>query len=442
MKHLLLLSAISAVNLHAATWPQFRGPEGNGHSEATGVPTTWSESDNIAWKTAIPGKGWSSPVVSGGLVWITTAIEETYTPEEEKTILEGIDAKKADQRQLAKGVALKAICLDLASGEKIRTVDLHTVNEPDYIHSLNSYASPTPVLDEDRLYCHFGTYGTFCIDTASGKELWRKTFPLEHSVGPGSSPFLLGDLLVLVCDGVDVQYVIALDKMTGETVWQTDRPPMRAETGDQKKAYSTPIAITDGVGAVQVIIPTSQWLISYDPKTGKENWRVDHGKGFSLVPRPVYGHGMVYFATGFSSNELWAVKVDGKGDVSDTHVAWKATRQIPSKPSPLLIGDRLYIISDSGITTCLDAHTGEDKWIERITGNYSASPTLAETKIYFASHEGVTTIIEPGDEYKEIAKNVIEGQIMATPVPLDGALLLRTDTALYRVSRIGVGTAH
>ena len=428
-----VFSALSAVHLSAATWPQFRGPDGDGHSPATNVPTDFGESENIAWRTAVPGKGWSSPAVADGLVWLTTAVEVRYSEEEEKAILEGIDAKKAKQRQLAKGVSLKALCLDLASGEVVQTIDLETVGEPDYIHNLNSYASPSPVLDGDRLYCHFGTYGTFCLEHPSGKVLWQKRFPLAHSVGPGSSPFIHEDLLVLVCDGTDVQYVIALDKNTGETAWKTDRPPMRAPSGDQKKAYSTPIAITDEKGAAQLIIPTSQWLISYDPKTGEENWKVDHGKGFSLVPRPVYGHGKVFFATGFSSSELWAVRVDGKGDVTETHVAWKADRQIPNKPSPLLVGDNIYVISDSGITTCFDAHTGEDKWIERISGNYSASPVLAENKIYFASHEGVVTIIEPGDTYNELAKNELDGQIMATPVPLDGALLLRTDQALYRI---------
>lgn len=430
---LLSLILIPVIAQAEAWWPQFRGPTGDGHSDATNLPVAWSETEHVSWKTAVPGKGWSSPVVQDGLVWLTTAVEEVYTEDEETKILNDIDAKKAKQRQLAKKISLKALCIDLKSGERVKTTDLLEVENPDYIHTLNSYASPTPVIDENRIYCHFGTFGTVCLDTKTHEVIWKERLPLEHSVGPGSSPFLYKSLLVLVCDGVDVQYVIALDKMTGKQVWKTDRPPMRAEKGDQKKAYCTPIVVND-FGRTQLVIPASQWLISYEPDTGKEIWRVDHGSGFSLVPRPVYGHGMVFFATGFGKPQLWAVRADGEGDVTETHVAWKSTRQIPQKPSPILIDDELYVISDSGITTCFDALTGEVRWIERVDGNYSASPVFADGKIYFCSHEGKVTIIEPGDQFKEVAVNEIDGQIMASPVPLDGALLLRSDRALYRIA--------
>ncbi len=430
----LVFAWFTAHAYSAQEWPQFRGPHGNGISEAVDVPLEWSETRNVAWRTAVPGKGWSSPVVRDGLAWMTTAVENHLSPKEVEEALANLPAREAKSRQVLRSVSLKAVCIDLKSGERVKTVDLFEVEDPDPIHTLNSYSSPTPVLESDRIYCHFGTFGTASVDTKSGDIVWKKRLPLEHSVGPGSSPFVHDNLLILICDGVDVQYVTALDKSTGEAVWKTDRPEMRAEKGDQKKAYSTPIAINHG-GRDQIICMGSQWLISYDPATGKEWWRVDHGKGFSVVPRPVFdpGSGTVFVGTGFGSGELWAVRVDGKGDVSDTHVVWKATRQIPTRPSPLLHDGKIYVVSDGGIASCFDAAGGDLLWAERLGGNFSASPVFADGKIYFCSHEGQITIIAPGDEYRELAVNEIEGQIMASPVPLDGALLIRTDQALYRI---------
>lgn len=436
---LLIASAASAESLHP--WPQFRGPDGNGIASADGVPEKWSESENVAWKTPLPGKGWSSPVVTAeGKIWLTTAIESIPTEEEKARLLteSGEDPKQFASRKIAKSVTLQALEVDLKTGKLDRSLDLFKVENPDAIHALNSYASPTPVLDGGRLYCHFGTFGTVCLDAATGAEIWRKQFPLVHNVGPGSSPFIDGDLLVLICDGVDLQFVVALDKASGETVWKTDRPAMRAPKGDQKKSYCTPIAITDQKGRRQLVCMGSQWLVSYDPATGKEIWRLDHGSGFSVVPRPVYdpATGLVYFATGFGKPQLWAVSPEGDGDITATDlVRWKETKRGPAKPSPLVHGSEVYVMEDGGIASCLDAATGTAHWSERTGGNYSASPLLADGRIYFCSQEGKITVIAPGKEWRILSENQLDGQLMASPVALDGALLIRSDTALYRIGQ-------
>jgi outer membrane protein assembly factor BamB len=186
-------------------------------------------------------------------------------------------------------------------------------------------------------------------------------------------------------------------------------------------------------GAEQVVIPGSQWCIAYEPRTGKEIWRVDHGRGFSLVPRPVFDGHLLYFCTGYMSDRLLAIRPDGKGDVTETHIAWEKSKQIPMMPSPLVTGNRLYTMSDNGIACCFDAGTGEEKWRARIDGRYSSSPICADGRIYIANHAGLTTVFPASDEFEKLAENRLDGQLMASPVPVDGSLLLRTGTHLYRV---------
>jgi hypothetical protein len=237
------------------------------------------------------------------------------------------------------------------------------------------------------------------------------------------------------CDGYDVQYIVAVDKRTGERAWKKDRPPIDRDNGTFRKSFCTPLVIR-AEGRDQVVIPSAMWFVSYDPMTGDELWRIKHGDGFSLVPRPVFAKGMVYLCTGFGRPELWAVHVNGRGDVTDTHVAWKQMRQIPKKPSPLLIGDEIYVVSDIGVVSCLDAATGEAHWQERGDGNYTASPVFAAGRIYLFGEEGLTTVLAPGTTFRKLAENRIEGRIMASPAIVDDALLLRTDTHLYRIQQL------
>ena len=294
------------------------------------------------------------------------------------------------------------------------------------------------VLANGVLFAHFGAFGTFAVDTASGEILWKVTIPLEHSVGPGSSPFVYDGLLYLICDGVDRQFVTALDTKTGKTVWTTERPAMRSPTGDQKKSYNTPVLVKGRDGKDQLVCMGSQWLVSYEPKTGKEIWKLDHGNGFSVVPRPVYSAktGLIYISTGFGKPELLAVRPDGQGDITGSDkVVWRESKRIPARPSPLLVGDELYVIADGGIASCFDAGTGTLAWTDRIDGNYSASPLFADGHIFVSSQEGVVSVLKPGRTFELLAKNQLDGTIMASPLAMDGNLVIRSGSALYRFSK-------
>ena len=417
----------------ADDWPQFRGPGGQGHSDASGLPLKWSETENVTWKVPIEGCGWSSPVICGNEIWMTTALVTPAKPEDAKRKLDEL-GYPVPSGKVAGRVVLKAVGVDRGSGRLIRSVTLLNVDEPLQICAVNSYASPTPVIEAGRLYYDGGTMGTACLDTTTGKVLWKRHLPVEHQVGPGSSPVVYGKLLVLVRDGCDVQYVTALDKQTGESVWKTPRPPIDTTYTPCKKAFSTPLVI-DHAGRRQMIVPGAQWIVSYDPDTGKEIWRVDTGPSFSNVSRPVFGQGLVFVATAFGRAELLAIRPDGRGNVTDTHVAWTTRKQVPRLPSPLLAGNELYAISDGGAATCMDAATGEVHWARRLLSKCSASPILAAGRIYFFAEDGHTAVIRPGTEFTSLAESQVDGRIKASAAVSDGALFLRTDTHLYRIEQ-------
>lgn len=391
-------------------WPQFRGPYANGTSTARGLPTHWSETQNIKWKTPLHDRGWSSPVIWGDQIWVTAAPED--------------------------GKASYAICVHKDTGRILYDLKLWDVEKPSPLgNALNGYASCTPVIEEGRVYVHFGSYGTACIDTTSGRVLWqRRDLPCEHFRGPGSSPILFENLLIFHMDGYDYHYIVALDKETGQTVWKVDRNIDYGTTnGDFMKAFSTPIVI-EAAGRTQLISPASKATLSYDPRTGREYWRVRY-TSHSGAAMPLFGHGLVYLNTGFGKADLLAVRPDGEGDVTGTHVVWTARKSIGSKPSQLLVGDLIFNVHDAGVASCLDAHTGQELWSRRLSGNYSASPLYADGKVYFWSEEGTTTVIEAAREYREIARNQLEDGFMASPAVTGRALIVRTRSALYRIEQ-------
>ena len=393
---LVVLLTPSLLVLQAESWPQFRGPTGQGHSGEGGLPLTWSETENVRWKVPIRGKGWSSPAILGDEIWLTTAIEE--------------------------GRSLRAICLDRKTGQVLHDVEVFRLAAPGPIHDKNSHASPTPILEEDRVYLHFGSHGTACI-TRSGDIVWKtQDLKYYHRHGPGGSPVLLGDLLIISCDGYDIQYVVALDKRTGQIRWKSPRKGYQA--------YTTPLVVQVD-GKHQVISPGAYRAISYDPWTGKEIWSIRYGNGYSNVPRPVYGHGLVFICSGFEQPELLAVRPDGQGDVTETHVAWRLKRGVPLTPSPLLVGEELYIVSDNGIASCLDAKTGQKHWQQRLGGNYSASPIYADGRIYFLNEDGESVVIEPAKEFRKLATNSIDGYTLASMAVSGGAIFIRSASHLY-----------
>lgn len=400
---------IASATFAGENWPQFRGPRGDGHATASNLPLTWSETENVKWKTEVHGKAWSSPVVWGKQVWLTTAP--------------------------ADGKELYGVCIDLASGKILHDTKLADVAMPQFCIDYNSYASSTPAIEEGRVYLHFGSPGTFCLDTQSGQTLWsRLDLECNHHRGAASSPVIFENLLLLTFDGFDVQYVIALDKETGKTVWKTDRKiDYGSSNGDVMKAYSTP-SIIEVAGKLQMVSPSAGATVAYDPRTGEELWRVKSG-GMNASARPLYGHGLIYATTAAGGWQLFAIDPKGRGDISTSNFAWKSTKSIPTRSSPLLIGDLLYMVNDMGVAGCLDAKTGESIWQNRLGGKFSASPIYADGRIYFFSEEGAIPVIEPGREFKLLATNQLDAGFMASPAVVDGALILRTKTHLYRIQK-------
>lgn len=429
LSSLLLAACLLGGAAQAADWPQFRGPDGDGRSAARGLPTAWGGFRRPHWQTTIPGQGWSSPVVYGDRIWLTSAEQLALSSEELEKKLAASPAQGAGFQAHA-SVTLLALEIDAKSGEILRQIELAKVSDPPAIHASNSYASPTPVIDGERLYCHFGGLGTFCLDATSGEVLWKRVFEFDEITGPGSSPLLWQDRLILPCDGADRQFVVALDKKTGQTLWETPRPAISAADDKLRRAFSTPLAISSS-GHTQVVIPGAQWVASYDPTSGAELWRVNIGEGHATAPRPVAMGELVFFCTGFMNPQLWAVRIDGSGDVTDSHVVWKYTRQVPEISSPVVAGDHLLFVSPLGVLTCLDAKTGKLVWQHRLGGNYSASPLFADGKLYVTSEEGLTTVIAPGTEYRDFARNQLFGQTKASIAIHGSSLIVRTDPVLY-----------
>jgi outer membrane protein assembly factor BamB len=397
-----VLCALTLV-VDAADWPEFRGPTGQGHSSETGLPLTWGESRNISWKVRVNGSGWSSPVVADGRIWLTASRE--------------VDRSR---------ISLRALAFDVATGRQLTDTEVFRVSAAAPRHQKNSHASPTPIIDGNRVYVHFGPEGTAALSTA-GEVLWTRKLPYEPQHGGGASPALYRDLLIINCDGNGPDaYVVALDTRTGQIRWKRDRRRPSAQ------AYSTPLIVRVNDRDLAISIGAFR-TAALDPLTGDEVWRVAYEDGFSNVPRPVFGGGLVFIATGFNSPALIAVRADGKGDVTRTHIAWTTARGAPYTPSPLFVDGRLYYTSDTGVLTCIEAASGRILWQQRLGGNFSASPVLADGRIYFQSEEGVTTVIRSGATFERLAENTLDEPTLASMAVSNGALYIRGEQHLYKI---------
>jgi outer membrane protein assembly factor BamB len=419
------LLAVTVVAIAADNWPEFRGPHGNGHADARGLPLTWSEDENVRWKTAIHDKGWSSPVIWGNQVWVTTATEA--------------------------GDKCYAVAVDRDTGKVVHDIPLFEVrlaprkagNTPPSIMApyeewarFNSYASPSPVIEEGRVYVHFGATGTACLETATGKVLWQRTdLECGHHRGAGSSPILHGDLVILTFDGFDVQYLVALNKADGKTVWKRDRNFHNPEkNGDLKKAYSTPLVITVNDRPL-LVSPSAEATAAYDPKSGEEVWRVVHG-GMNASQRPVFGDGKLFTGGADGGKLLVAVRPDGKGNVTRTHTEWASTdRAAPNRTSVLLVWAKLFMVNSGGIALCLDAGTGKELRRERLgsTGPFWASPIYADGKWYAFDEKGQGFVLTADEKLTVLAANKLAAGGRASPAAVGSALYVRTDTHLYRL---------
>ncbi len=393
-------------------WPAWRGPTAEGQSAATGLPLHWSETENISWKTGIHDLGYSTPVVWGDQIWLTTAKED--------------------------GTALYAVCIDLASGKIIRDIEVFHPENPQHINPANSYATPSAAIEAGRVYVHYGTFGTACIDTASGEVLWRRTdLNCDHMQGPASSPVLFEDLLIVTLEGIDRQFMAALDKKTGATVWMYNRPA-DIYTPDTKpvfrKSYQTPL-IVDVDGKPQLVSNGALLVTGHEPRIGKEIWRVRYGVD-STISSIVHGHGLLFVNTGGhpSESELLAIREGGTGDVLNSNVVWKMTKDTPFQTSPVLAGDLLYTVTDDGMLTCLEAATGKPVWSQRLKGKYGASLLAVPDRIYLSNTKGKTTVFAPERQYRELAVSQLDGELWTSPAVAGNALLLRTKTHLYKIA--------
>jgi outer membrane protein assembly factor BamB len=429
----LAVALISCGQLQAATWPQWRGPDGQGHApEAHDLPVRWSETENIAWKTPLPGRGWSSPVMDDERIWLTAAVAKELDPEERARRAAALNTKLP--MNLSGAVSFHALCVDRATGKLLHDVKLFTVDDPQPIHSLNSHASPSPVLADGRLFCHFGDFGTACVDATTAVIVWaNRDHRLNHENGPGSSPIVWRDLLIFHCDGSDTQSIVALDARTGKQVWKTPRSGTLHENPEFKKAYGTPLVVELG-GREVLVSPGADWVYAYDPATGRELWKRTYGVlGFSIVPRPVAAHGLLFMSTSFMQPELLSLRL-GDGTAAP-EIVWREKKGAPSMPSPLVVDDEVYMVSEKGVASCLDARTGEVRWTERLGGNFSSSPLYADGRIYVGNRNGEIFVFRPGREFVLEAANTLDGSIMATPAAVGRAIYVRTEAALYRIEK-------
>ena len=406
---LVMLSRVAVPVSASENWPQFRGPRGDGQSPAQGLPVTFGEAENVLWKTPVHGKAWSSPVVWDQQIWMTTA-----TPD---------------------GKELGALCVDAETGKILHDVVVFRIADPQFCHPMNSYGTSTPMIEKGRIYLHFGVHGTACLDTTTARTLWtRQDFPCNHFRGPASSPIGVGELLILTFDGIDVHYLVALDKITGKTAWKRDRNIVYDTTDtDYHKAYSTPAVLTIN-GQTQLVSPSAGATIAYVPQTGEEIWRVRSG-GMNAAALPLCGHGLVYVTSAAGGFQLFAVRPDGRGDVTDTHVAWKFSKNVPTRSSQILAGERLFMISDAGVISCVNAKSGECLWQKRLGGPFSASPLCADGRIYFFGEQGAIPVVAVADEYKLLATNHLDAGFMASPAVYNNSLILRSRTHLYRIGK-------
>lgn len=395
----------------AADWPQFRGPAGNGHASAAKLPIAWNENTNVAWKCELAGNGWSSPSLAADRLYLTTAVPTSDQDDEPQS--------------------LRTLCVDATSGQVLWNVTVFEQPAGLKKHSKNSHASPTPLVENGRIYVHFGPQGTACLDLA-GNIVWKNTdYNYKPVHGNGGSPILVAGLLIFSCDGAENPIVVALEAATGRERWRFDR----ASDAKNKFSFSTP-SLIEIDGQPQLITPGSGVVNALDPATGREIWQVRYGDGYSVIPKPVFGHGLLFIATGYNKPIVMAIRPAGaRGDATDTNVVWTTDKAAPHTPSLLLVGDELYMVSDKGIATCLDARTGQQHWQERLGGGFSASPLFAGGKIYLQSEEGPATILAPGKTFTKLAETGFNQRTLASYAVGQNCLFIRTESNLYRVQQ-------
>ncbi len=417
----ILIFALSySINLSAQAqenWTHLRGSKLDGHSVSAKAPVKWSETENILWKTEIRGVAWSSPIVFGDQIWTSSATQN--------------------------GEEMFAVCTDFNSGKILKEVMLFKPDSVQHIHPTNSYATSTPCIEEDYVYVHFGTYGTGCVDTRNFEIVWTRTdLNCDHMQGAASSPIIYKNLLILHIEGTDVQYLIALDKRTGKTVWKTERPQELYKVVEPvyRKAYCTPIVVEVN-GKDQLVSNGAQLCIAYEPETGKEIWQVFYGDDSTVAMNLSY-NGMVYINSGWMFPKggtfyvrMLAVDPTGTGDVTKTKVKWETGTDVPQISTPVIVDSLIYMVHERGDLTCLNARDGEVIWKTKLKDQFNASVLYASGNIYLFSVKGKTYVIKPGLSFQLVAENQLDGMVKATPAIVRDNIIIRTDKFLYRIGK-------
>ena len=414
---------------NAQDWVQFRGPEASSTTQSE-LPVKWTSEENFKWRLKLPGRGWSSPVHADGIAWMTAAIETKATAEQIKKKLEGVQLPQI--KTAAASVEFHALAVDLESGKLVHDIVLDRTSDPQPINPMNSYASPTPVISDGKVICHFGSYGTWCLDAKTGAKLWQTKYVIDHSVGPGSSPIVVDSKVILACDGCDLQFIAAVNLDDGKEAWKTDRPPIRDTNGEFRKGYCTPVVCSID-GSKQIVVTGSQWICAYSPSSGEEIWRLDYGRGYSMTGQPFMLDDMIIFPTGYDNNEFVAFVPKGTGKLSGEQIVWRK-RGAPTMSSSLLVGNKIYSAGDRGILSIMNASTGAVEKRARTIGNISSSPLLANGNIYIGSRDGKMVVVSCDANLQTLHEYDFGSPIYASPCPVGNDLLVRTADELIRIT--------
>jgi outer membrane protein assembly factor BamB len=411
-----LLFSCNPATSEYKNWTDFRGTNMNGIAENEKIPLKWDDS-SVKWKTEIHDQGYSSPVVYDNQIWVTTA--------------------KADGREVY------AVCIDFQTGKIIYDIKVFAPEEVEGKHTVNTYATPTPAIEKGFVYVHYGSIGTACINTSNGSVIWKQTGLKCNQVhAAASSPIIYKNLVILHFEGIDIRYLAALDKTTGNVVWKSVRPeePYERLPTFGKPAFITPIII-NVKGRDMLISNGSAICQAFDPNTGREIWRVVDGSE-TTIAMPFTENGIVYWYTGFNVaddgkpyTDLLAVNPDGEGDIAATNIIWNKKDETSDNQmlSPLIKDGLIYTVTTRNNMMCIDAGTGKEIWSKRVTSHYNASPLYINSNVWFFSVKGEVLVLKAGREYEVVSQNTMDSGIWATPAVLRNAMIMRTQKYLYRI---------
>jgi outer membrane protein assembly factor BamB len=431
----LAAAFLAGVTVSASDWPSWRGPLGTGSTTETRLPERWSATENIAWKAPLAGLGVSSPIVAGNRIFVTSQLGSgVRSPGNHPRLVQGTDAAAAGERPIEARAAADNRTVFLveafnrADGKRLWEYRLQAIGTLPGVHDKHNLASPSPVTDGQMVYAWFGTGQIVALDM-NGRLVWQRHLGTEISPfdviwGHSSSPALFGDTLILLCDHAPASYILAVDKRTGRERWRADR-------GKGKLSYSTPLVVQAATGP-ELIINSSERIDAYDPRTGALLWYTGTTNRFP-IPVPVFHDGMIYMSRGYRSGPYLAIRPGGRGDITSTHVAWQAQTGAPYISSLVHDAGLIYMATDVGGVTVVDANTGARVWQQRVDGIFTASPVAGDGKIYFVSETGETIVMKSGRTPAVIARNDLGVRLMASPAISEGQIFLRSDDHLFAI---------